>query len=314
MTGDFHFIRPEFLLLLVPAAGLFWLMAREGDPARHWNGVIAPHLLKHLLTGPVGKRRFKPVHLIGLGWLIAIVAVAGPAWRLEPAPFADDTAALALVLKVSPSMKTEDVQPDRLTRSKQKIHDLLEMRKGAKTALVAYAGTAHTVIPPTTDGGIINSFAESLEPDIMPGEGDEAAAALRRADENLSSAGGGSIVWITDAVSPGQARALAEWRKASATPLRILAPLPAGTELNALRAAAAPLEASLVLLSPDDADVKQLARDAKYAGTAEGAGDHWQESGYWLTPVLGLLMLAFFRRGWMVDRGVGFRTSEGTVS
>ena len=56
---------------------------------------------------------------------MTVVALAGPAWQREPAPFADDTAVLAIVLKVTPSMLTEDIQPTRLSRSVQKIHDLL---------------------------------------------------------------------------------------------------------------------------------------------------------------------------------------------
>jgi Ca-activated chloride channel family protein len=28
-------------------------------------------------------------------------------------------------------------------------------------------------------------------------------------------------------------------------------------------------------------------------------GDRWQDSGYWLTPLLLVLVLPFFRKGWM---------------
>jgi Ca-activated chloride channel homolog len=48
--------------------------------------------------------------------------------------------------------------------------------------------------------------------------------------------------------------------------------------------------------------VRKLARAAKYSTASTGERrDHWQESGYWLTPLVALLSLPFFRRGWMVS-------------
>src|SRR5262245_11752825 len=133
MIGDFHFLRPYWLLAALPVAALLWWIRSRADARRAWRGIVAPHLLSHLLTGHEERSRFGPVLGLGIGWLIAIVALAGPTWRRQPQPLADDVAALAIVVKVAPSMKTEDVQPDRLSRSVLKIHDLLAERPGAKT-------------------------------------------------------------------------------------------------------------------------------------------------------------------------------------
>src|SRR5207249_12166712 len=124
--------------------------------SRAWRGIVAPHLLPYLLSGENRRAHFAPLVLLGMGWIIGIFALAGPTWRREPAPFADDTAPLAIVVKVAHSMKNEDVQTDQITRSVQKIHDLLAQRPGAKTALIAYAGSAHIVMPVPTDEAIIN--------------------------------------------------------------------------------------------------------------------------------------------------------------
>jgi Ca-activated chloride channel family protein len=231
-----------------------------------------------------------------------VIAISSPTWRRDPAPFADDTAALVIVVKVSPSMLTEDVQPSRLARSVQKIHDLLAQRRGAKTALVAYAGTAHVVMPATTDEGIINTFAQALDPKIMPGDGDVAANALQLADQILNDAGGGSILWITDGVATEQANALERWRKGSRVSVRLLPPVPPGGELDAVTKMARLADAGIILLTADRSDVTSLARAAKFAAAASGeVSDRWQESGYWLTPVLALLLLPFFRKGWMAQ-------------
>jgi Ca-activated chloride channel homolog len=122
-------------------------------------------------------------------------------------------------------MRTPDIQPDRLTRSVQKIHDLLNLRPGAKTSLIAYSGTAHVVMPVTKDENIVNNFAGALDPKIMPSEGDSAAEALRLADQTLAGSGSGSIVWIADNIAPEESSSLARWRKSSRTPLHLLMPL-----------------------------------------------------------------------------------------
>jgi len=302
MIGEFHFLRPWWLLAMVPVGLLWWRGRRpRADIPSSWREIIAPHLLPHLLRGVERRARLGPMELAALGWLAAVVAVAGPTWRREPAPFADDTAALAVVVKVSPSMTTEDVQPGRLARSVQKIHDLLRERRGAKASLVAYAGTAHVVVPATTDSGIIDAFAQALDPKIMPQEGDAAAEALSLAEQTLSGEGAGSILWIADSVAPEQAAPLAEWRKSSRMTVRLFPPLPDGPELKALAQAARSADAGIVRLAADDSDVRSLARAAKFSkGSVGGSEDRWEESGYWLTPALALLLLPFFRRGWMM--------------
>ena len=59
--------------------------------------------------------------------------------------------AAVIALDLSATMNAVDVQPSRLERAKQKIRDLLALRSGARTALVAYAGSAHTVLPLSDD-------------------------------------------------------------------------------------------------------------------------------------------------------------------
>src|SRR5262249_62274616 len=105
---------------------------------------------------------------------LGVVALAGPTWEREPAPFAEDRAVLAIVLKVTPSMQSQDVQPTRLARATEKIRDLLAQRPGAKTALFAYAGSAHRVMPLTSDSGIIEAFAAELAPGVVAGDGSRA--------------------------------------------------------------------------------------------------------------------------------------------
>lgn len=307
MMADVHFLRPWWLVALIPAIWLVWDVHRRNDASGPWKGIVAEHLRPWLVRGGHEGHRAGPLALMATGWLTGILILAGPVWRRVPSPFADETAPLMVVLKITPSMLTEDIQPTRLARSVQKIHDLLALRGASKAGLIAYAGTAHVVMPPTVDAGIIDTFAAALDPKIMPGEGDAAADALRLAEQSLASAGGGSILWITDGIAPEQQAAIQTWRRASSMSVRVLAPLAESPELTALRDAAPAASAKVITLAPDDSDIAEIDRASKSVPPSadspvtdsSGETTRWQDSAYWLTPLAALLMLPFFRKGWM---------------
>jgi Ca-activated chloride channel family protein len=121
-------------------------------------------------------------------------------------------------------MQSQDVQPTRSARATEKIRDLLALRPGAKTALFAYAGTTHRVMPFTGDAGVIDSFAAELAPDVMPVEGSAAGPALTAADEAVKKSGrAGWVLWIADAATPDELKALEQYRAEARTPVSVLA-------------------------------------------------------------------------------------------
>ena len=63
----------------------------------------------------------------------------------------EDTAPLVIAIDLSQTMDAIDIAPSRLERVKLKVRDLLALRAGARTAIVAYAGSAHIVLPLTDD-------------------------------------------------------------------------------------------------------------------------------------------------------------------
>ena len=124
---------------------------------------LAPHLREALTLGAQTGRRWQPIDGVAAGLLFAVIGASGPTWSRVPDPFVAQTAPLVIVLKVTPSMDAPDVAPTRLERGKQKIRDLLDLRAGARTALVAYAGTAHRVVPLTEDADIMRPYLEGSE-------------------------------------------------------------------------------------------------------------------------------------------------------
>lgn len=316
MTGlaDFHFLRPAWLLLLLPAAWLCWRLWRQGDPTTTWRSAIAPHLLAALVVEPAGTQgRLRPTALLAVALGLGITALAGPAWERQPAPFGEDQAAVFLVVKVTPSMLAQDIPPSRLERAVQKIGDFLALKPGQKTGLIAYAGTAHLAMPLTTDADIIRTFAAALEPEAMPVAGDDPLAAVQLADERLRRAAvTGSIVLITDDVAAEAIPGLKAYRSEGGAPVHVLA-VAGGPEIvpppgspPALPLDEARLEqvaraagGQLFLVSPDDADVAGLASSVERGirSVADEEQEQWRDMGYWLLPALLLLLIPFFRRG-----------------
>jgi Ca-activated chloride channel family protein len=311
--ADLHFLRPWALALLLPAGLLLWAIARRQDAGRAWRGVIEAPLLEHLLVQGARGPRLRPWHVLGALWAVGIVALAGPTWQREPSPFAEDRAALFIVLRVSPSMTAADVQPSRLERAVHKITDLLALRPGAKHGLVAYDGSAHLVMPLTRDGRIVETFASELSPDVMPRQGDAAAEAVRLARARLAQAGAaGSVLLIADGVSEDQVEALAGPENGPVFPGHILAvatDTPPGTppapalDTALLGRAADAMGGTLTVATPDPSDVERIAsrieRSIRAVEDPDG-GERWKDFGYRLTLVVAFLALFWSRKGWMV--------------
>jgi Ca-activated chloride channel family protein len=122
---------------------------------------------------------------------------------------------------------------------------------------------------------------------------------------------------MTDGVQADQLEGLKMYRERSGAPIHLLAvagdagmPLPPDNppapalDRNALKQVADAVGGTLTVVSPDDRDVKQLARhiETRFVAAQEtDGGARWQDTGYWLTPVISLLVLLWFRPGWVVQ-------------
>ena len=321
LFGDFHFLRPEWLWALLPIALVLFLLWRQGSGVRRWQSVIAPQLLEHLIVRPKGGSWLRPSHLLGPVLILAVLAVAGPSWRREPPPFTQDTAPLVMALDLSESMLVEDIQPSRLERAQQKARDLLAERKGARTGLLAYAGTAHLVLPLTDDPSVLEAYITSLEPSVMPVQGKDSVAALKVAEGMLADdPTPGTILFLTDGIATGDAPEFADHSRRSRDQIVVLA---VGTEQGGpilrpdgsfgevstldrpgLEAVEAQADAYVTTVTVDDTDVRRVNRQIATHLTAvqqEDEEGRWRDEGWWLVLPLLILCLGWFRKGWMIQ-------------
>lgn len=198
--SEFHFLRPEWWLALIPLAILLFKLAKHRYGQGQWSEIcdveLLPYLLDHKPTAP------KHGNLIaaGVAALLAITALAGPTWQRLPSPAFRNDSALVIALNLAPTMDAADIKPSRIAKARYKIADLLKQRKDGQTALLVYGGDAFTVTPLTADTATIASQLEALSTDIMPSPGTNTAAAIEKAKQLLQQAGlpRGHILLITD--------------------------------------------------------------------------------------------------------------------
>lgn len=325
--GHFHFLRPWWLLGLLPLALLIYFWIRRTREQTAWSTAISQPLLEVLLDNKSVATAGRLRATLWLGALIATIGLAGPAWEKLPQPVEQKNDALVIVLDLSLSMFAQDLSPSRLDKARQKIVDALRFREEGSTGLVAYAGDGHAVVPITDDRHTIENLLNALSPAMMPVLGSRPATGLELAQELFRNAGlvEGRILVLTDGIK--DASEISNFRNA-AFPISIIG---IGTESGGTipinrpkeapryltdemgRRVIARLNESLLiqaaqqsygrysLLTVGDIDLKTTLGTSLPTEDAsievEREFDIWMDMGFWLCLPLALLMLASFHRG-----------------
>lgn len=323
----FHFLRPLWLLAVLPGIALPLLWARRHDLARQLRGAIAPHLLQHLVITPQDQQRLRPVHLLSALLILGGIAAAGPTWQQDRPDFLDDRAPMILALDLSPSMNADDVPPTRLEAAKHKLHDLIQRRAGARTALIAYAGSAHLVLPATDDPELLDSFLQALSSDLIDVPGHDVPGVIDEARRLLAAENSpATLVLVTDGADAQLNQQISPRLDGLDLQVLLLAvgsqdgglvrdihgkplndangrPVVASFDKQALQDLASAADAPLGSLTLDDDDLDWIELHAQrhfQAANNDGSEEHWKDAGYWLCWPLLLIALLCIRRGWRV--------------
>ncbi len=325
MIEQFHFIRTEWLWG-VPATILLWLLLRRQADQQQWSNYIPKAMLAALqISSNTQTTQWKWCLL--LVYITAVIAAAGPTWYKQPAPTVQNQKGLVIALDLSPSMLAQDLSPDRLTRAKYKLIDILRRYADGQAALLAYAGDAHTVSPLSDDPKTIEALLPALHPNVMPSRGSNTEAAITLAQQLMKDAGlsSGDILLISDGVASDAINTIRNSMDPSfrlsilAVGGRDAAPIPApngGFVRNAdgeivlsavnaseLRAMATSLGGRFSTLSADDSDIDTLlvdqfdAKDSEQSQLGSVVYDAWVDMGHWLIILALPLALLLFRKG-----------------
>lgn len=325
----FHFLRPLWLLALpVLWALVFWLARRRRNDST-WSGLIDAELLASLRLDEDSIVGIRPWPLLALVWSVAAITLAGPTWERDQAPAYRASAAWVFVLDLSPSMTLTDVAPDRVTRARYALDDLLNAAHDARVGLVVFSDEAYTVTPLTQDIATVKALLPPLNPGIMPSPGDHLAPALEQAAKLLQQGGAKDqqIVVLTDGFDdPAAALSAAAGIRAKHISLSIVGVGTSGgaPEPGASGGFVQDKQGRAVLARLDTSRLQQVAETgggryvaiaqlpallASMDSTSETAEDaqavrgvevaQWRDAGVWLLPLLLILGAALARRDWL---------------
>lgn len=326
--SDFHFLRPLWLLLAVLALLLPWVWQRGRALQQRMFGNIAEHLLAHLLITPQDHQRWRPVHWLSGALVLGALAAAGPTWEQDRPDFVENRAPLIIAVDLSPSMDASDVQPTRLEAAKHSLHDLVQRRAGARTGLIAYAGSAHLVLPATDDAALLDSFIQALGTELIATPGKNVGAVIDQANRLLQvDHAPSTLLLLTDGADTQNLDSLA--KRLAGSDLQVLVMAVGNTDggmirnasgqprmasngaqalahfdAAALKQLATALHAPLGSLtqSDDDIDWVELHAQQHFQEVSDQQqAPHWKDAGYWLCwPLLAVALLGV-RKGWSVN-------------
>ena len=114
-----------------------------------------------------------------LAVLAACAALARPLGSMQMQRSERRGLDILFAIDTSRSMLTPDVKPDRLTRAKLAVEDLLNHLNGDGVGLVAFAGEAYLQAPVTTDYDAFRETLDALDTHTIPVGGTDIAAAIR---------------------------------------------------------------------------------------------------------------------------------------
>lgn len=86
---------------------------------------------------------------------------------------------IIIALDTSLSMLAEDIKPNRLSRARYEIQDLINNLEGDRIGLVAFAGQSFVLCPLTLDYNAAKLFLDTIDTDLISVKGTAIAEAIR---------------------------------------------------------------------------------------------------------------------------------------
>lgn len=323
-----HLLRPFWLLIVPLPLWLLWRLWHRQRQVGSWQRLLPFAFHDTLLTGGRVRNSRLPWLALGSAWLLTCLALLGPSWQQLEQPSLKRAEPLVVLLEMTPAMLASDLQPTRLEHARRKLLDLLRLRQDAQTAVVVFAGSAHTLVPLSDDLATTENLLGAIRPELMPEEGHRADLAVSQALALLEQGaqGRGQLLLIGSTLSAEEQASIASLLERNGGRLSILG---IGTEQGApiaqqgggflkdsqgailipqldakgLRRFAVELGGRYELASLDDADLLALGLHEQGTGAAQSSEATgltvWFDQGHWLLLPLLLLAACAARRGWL---------------
>ena len=323
-----HWLRPDWLLIVPLLCWLLWKLWHRQKRVGRWQMILPAAFHRVLLSGGNGRNSKLPWIALGLAWLLALLALLGPGWQRVEHSTQKPADPLVVMLELTPEMLATDKSPNRLEQARRKLYDLLQSRSDAQTAVIVYAGSAHTLVPLSDDLATSHNLLDALKPSLMPQPGHRADLAVVKALKllNQGALGQGRLLLITSSLSEEERFGIRQALDGHAPQLLMLgigsregapvvdesgqflkddhgAILMPRLDSQSLRAFALDVGGRYRQARLDDNDLRGLGLlDGPRHLREDGQTLHldtWADQGFWLLLPLLLLAACAGRRGWL---------------
>ena len=175
----FRFENPEYLYLFIAMPFLvalyIYLNIRKRNDVKKL-GVLST--VKKMMPELSLKRSYLKFWLIFAALCTGIIMIARPQFGTKVENVEKEGIELVIAIDVSNSMLARDVSPDRLSRAKQILSRIIDVRKNDKVALIVFAGEAYVQMPLTSDTQSAKLFLNTIDPSLVPVQGTAIAEAI----------------------------------------------------------------------------------------------------------------------------------------
>ncbi|MBR3724386.1 MAG: VWA domain-containing protein [Bacteroidales bacterium] len=176
-----HFEHPQilWLLLLIPLfAGIWtWLLFRN---KKRLEQFADRGMFGRLIPDASRWRPSTKFALIMLGAAFLILALANPQEGSKMVKGERIGSDIAICLDISNSMMAEDIQPNRLERSKRIINNLLNSLGSDRISLVVFAGSSYVQMPLTNDYSAVKLFLDQVDCSLISAQGTAIGDAIEK--------------------------------------------------------------------------------------------------------------------------------------
>ncbi|HEX3028592.1 MAG TPA: VWA domain-containing protein [Clostridia bacterium] len=150
----------------------------------------------HILSG----RSYAKIGLIALSAALITFSLLGPQSFKDFQKIDRKGLDIYVLADTSKSMMAEDIKPNRISRAKKTIEDLIDNLNGDRIGFIPYASGAYVQMPLTDDYQLAKMFLKVIDTDMIGGGGTNAGAAIRLAENSFdrTSSADRVVIILTD--------------------------------------------------------------------------------------------------------------------
>ena len=198
----FRFANPYYLylLLIIPIMVVIYLLYIYGHKKR--METLGEYPLIEKLTNDLSyKRKHIKFTLLLVCLTLIILILARPQFGTKSNSEEKTGIEIVIATDVSNSMLCQDVYPSRLEKAKMILSKLIDRFENDRIGLVAFAGSATTLLPITSDYVSAKIFLDQMTPETINTQGTNLAEGIRCAISSFSTRKdiGKALILITDA-------------------------------------------------------------------------------------------------------------------